>query len=393
MQAMDDNALLREYADNGSHEAFATLVTRHANLVYSVAMRRVGNPHQAEDITQAVFIILAQKAAQLRLAKTLSGWLFEATRMTANNFIRSECRRHRREEESQVQPNSNETESALWARIAPLLETAVGKLREKDRQAILLRFYEGRNLREVGTVLGASEDAAEKRVSRALEKLRRFFASRGIHSTTTALAGAISANSIQTAQAALVKAVAAGAIARGAGAGSSILINVKGALKLMAWTKMKTAAVAGVVILLAAGTTSIINLHKEPSSPTTQPPAFTPVEVLKESWHFAGHADPESAFESSFWAMSQGDAKTYLATLAPGGGLATEAQGKSESDVVAANRRVVDGLTGYKIVDRKTVTEGRVILTIQPETGPDKKPLPPGKLVIVRVGDEWKVSG
>jgi RNA polymerase sigma factor (sigma-70 family) len=393
MQPMNDNALLRQYAENGSDEAFATLVTRHANLVYSVAMRQVGNPHEAEDITQAVFIILAQKAAQLRQGKALSSWLFQATRLTANNFVRSECRRHRREEEAQVQSILNEPESAVWPRIAPLLDTAVGRLREKDRQAILLRFYEGRNLREVGIVLGASEDAAEKRVSRALEKLRKFFARRGINSTTATIAGAISANSVQAAPVALVKAVTPVAIAKGAAASGSTLIYVQGAVKLMAWTKMKMAAVAGAVILLAAGTTTVMIHHQHEPLPTPQPIASNPVDVPKTSWRFAGHADPESAFESSFWAMSQGDAKTYMATLAPDGGLFKEAQGKSENEIVAENRRIVEGLTGYRIIDKKIVSESRVILTVLPETATGQGPKRPGKLVILRMDDEWKVSG
>ena len=133
MQPEDDNALLRQYAEDESDEAFATLVTRHINLVYSVAMRLVCNPHHAEDITQAVFIILAQKAAQLREGKALASWLFQATRLTANNFVRSESRRHRREQEAHVQSNLNEPESVVWAGIAPLLDTAVEGLREKDR--------------------------------------------------------------------------------------------------------------------------------------------------------------------------------------------------------------------------------------------------------------------
>src|ERR1017187_5387428 len=159
MQPTDDSALLRQFAENNSDEAFAVLVTRHINLVYSVALRQVGNPHHAEEITQAVFIILAKKAAQLRHDKALSSWLFQATRLTANNSIRSETRRHRREEEAYMQSILNEPETEVWPKIAPLLDSAVAGLREKDRQAIVLRFYEGRNLREVGLVLGASEDS------------------------------------------------------------------------------------------------------------------------------------------------------------------------------------------------------------------------------------------
>jgi RNA polymerase sigma factor (sigma-70 family) len=240
MQPPDDSALLRQFAENQSDEAFAALVTRHINLVYSVALRQTGNSHNAEEITQAVFIILAKKAAQLRHGKALSSWLFQTTRLTANNFMRGEMRRRHREEEAYMQSVLNESGSEIWPKIAPLLDSAVAGLREKERQAILLRFYEGRNLREVGAALGTSEDAAEKRVYRALEKLRKFFAKSGVSSTTASIAGVISANSIQAAPVALAKSVTVVALAKGATASTSTLTLIKGALKIMAWPKAKT---------------------------------------------------------------------------------------------------------------------------------------------------------
>jgi RNA polymerase sigma factor (sigma-70 family) len=277
MQPTDDSALLRQYADNNSDEAFAALVTRHINLVYSVALRQAGNPHAAEEITQAVFIILAKKAAQLRHDEALSSWLFQATRLTANNFVRSEARRHRREEEAYMQSVLDEAGTEVWPRIAPLLDDAVAGLREKDRRALVLRFYEGRNLREVGLALGASEDAAEKRVNRALEKLRKFFTQRGVSSTTAIIAGTISANSVQAAPVALAKSVTAVALAKGAAASGSTLTLIKGALKIMAWTKMKTAVVAGAVLILAAGTTTVVIKHYSHHSPGKLP--LTPANM------------------------------------------------------------------------------------------------------------------
>ncbi len=257
MQPTDDSVLLRQFAENNSDEAFAALVTRHVNLVYSVALRQMGNPQAAEEIAQAVFIILAKKAAQLRHDKALSSWLFQTTRLTASNFIRSETRRHRREEEAYMQSVLDEAGTEIWPRIAPLLDDAVAGLREKDRQAIVLRFYEGRNLREVGLALGTSEDAAEKRVSRALEKLRKFFTKRGVSSTTEIIAGTISANSVQAAPVVLAKTVTAMAIAKGAAASGSTLTLIKGALKIMAWTKIKTVIVTGIIVLLVAGATTV----------------------------------------------------------------------------------------------------------------------------------------
>src|SRR6266478_8529626 len=125
MHPMDDSALLRQYAENQSDEAFAALVTRHINLVYSVALRSVGDPHQAEEITQGVFILLAKKAAQLRHDKALSSWLFQATRLTASNFVRGETRRHRREQEAHMQSVLNDSGSDDWPSIAPWLDDAV----------------------------------------------------------------------------------------------------------------------------------------------------------------------------------------------------------------------------------------------------------------------------
>jgi RNA polymerase sigma factor (sigma-70 family) len=253
MQPTDDSALLRQYAERNSEDAFAALVTRHINLVYSAALRQVGEPHNAEEITQAVFIILARKAASLRHAKALTSWLFQTTRLTANNFVRREMRRRRREQEAYMQTVLDESTQDVWPRIAPLLDNAVAGLREKDRQAILLRFYEGRNLREIGAVLSTSEDAAEKRVSRALERLRKLFAKRGVDSTVAAIGETISANSIQAAPEALAKSVTAGALAKGSIAAASTIALVKGTMKTMTGLKIKLALGVGLALLLAGG--------------------------------------------------------------------------------------------------------------------------------------------
>ena len=257
MQELDDSALLREYVERDSEEAFAALVTRHVNKVYSVALRLTGNPHSAEEITQAVFVILAKKSRQLGKRVILSGWLYQTARLTAVTFIRGGIRRARREQEACMQTILNENESEAWRQIAPLLDAAMAGLNETDRHAVVLRFFDGKSLREVGTALGANEEAAKKRVNRALEKLRTFFARRGVSSTTAIIAGAISANSVQAAPVALAKSVTAVAIAKGATASGSTLTLIKGALIIMAWTKAKTAIVIGAGVLLAAGTTTV----------------------------------------------------------------------------------------------------------------------------------------
>jgi DNA-directed RNA polymerase specialized sigma24 family protein len=126
MQQTSDTELLRQYADSNSEPAFTALVTRHLNLVYSAAVRKTGNPHAAEEIAQAVFIILAQKAKTWRKETILSGWLYEATRLLAANFLRGEMRRSRREQEAYMQSLSNEKD--LWRQVEPLLEDAMGRL-------------------------------------------------------------------------------------------------------------------------------------------------------------------------------------------------------------------------------------------------------------------------
>jgi RNA polymerase sigma factor (sigma-70 family) len=258
MQEIADMELVRQYAQRNSDEAFATLVTRHVNLVYSAALRKTGNADAAGEITQAVFIILAKKAGRLGQKTILSGWLYQTTRLTAANFLRTEIRRAHREQEAYMQSLANETEPELWPQMAPLLEDAMGRLGEKDRNAIALRFFEGKSFEEIGAAFGASENAAKKRVAHALEKLHRYFSKRGVSSTPAIIAGAISVNSVQAAPAVLAKAVTAVAITKGTAASASTLTLIKGALKIMAWMKMKTAAVVGIAALLAAGTTTVV---------------------------------------------------------------------------------------------------------------------------------------
>lgn len=247
---MDDMELLREYASRNSEEAFAALVSRHIDLVYSAALRELGNHHQAEEVTQAVFVVLARKARSLSPGTILPGWLFRTARLTAFNYLRTEIRRARREKEAHMQSNPSENPDDRWREVAPMLNDAIADLGENDRNAIVLRFLKGKDYKEVATALGGTEEAAQMRVSRALEKLRKLFAKRGVAVSAGVLAGLMTAHGTQAAPLGLAALVAASAV-QGTTLTASTLTLVEGALKLMAWTKVKVALGASLVALLA----------------------------------------------------------------------------------------------------------------------------------------------
>ncbi|HEY3932663.1 MAG TPA: DUF6263 family protein [Verrucomicrobiae bacterium] len=284
MPELEDIELLREYAERNSENAFAKLVERHVNFVYSVALRSIGNAHAAQEISQAVFIILARKAKSFSSKTVLSGWLHQTTRLTAANYLRTEIRRQKREQEAFMQSTLNESESEAWLQIAPILDSAISKLGQRDRDAIMLRFFENKSLNEVGLALGASENAAKMRVNRALEKLRKFFGKRGVALTATIIAGAVSANSVQAAPVGLAATISATAV-KGSAVAASNLTLAKGTLKIMAWAKMKLAVIASAGVLLAAGAgTAIYEMSQNSHKETVAPPATNDAAEMKINW-------------------------------------------------------------------------------------------------------------
>lgn len=266
MQDTADMDLLRRYVDLDSQEAFATLVKRYVNLVYSAALRKTGSPDAAGEITQAVFIILARKAATLRRETVLSAWLYQTARLTAANHLRTEIRRTRREQEAFMQSLSDQSPAPAWPHIAPLLEDAMGRLGEKDRNAIALRFFEGRDFHDIGRRLGTGQDAAKMRVSRALEKLRKFFAKRGVTLSAAAIAGAMAAHSVQAAPAALASTTIVAATAKGSLAATSTLTLAQKTMKTMTWMKIKLAASLGAAVLFAGGAVTVALSQNPPAA-------------------------------------------------------------------------------------------------------------------------------
>lgn len=233
MTDADDITLLGEFAERQLEPAFAEIVRRHLNMVYSVALRFTRNTEDAQDVAQAVFVLLAQRAGSLRERKSLTGWLYETTRFTAMKLFRTRVRRaaHEQEAISQTILNSANSES-LWQRLDPLMEEAMSRLSEKDRALIALHFFENKSHAETAAALGIAEWATRKRIARAVEKLRAFFGKRGVVVPSAVLVAVISANSTLAAPAAFAKTVTATAAAKGATASAATLTLVKGALKL-----------------------------------------------------------------------------------------------------------------------------------------------------------------
>ena len=245
-----DRELLEEYASTRRDEVFAELVNRHGSWVYSSALRQVGNPAAAKDIAQAVFIILARKAATLRRETVLSGWLFRAVRFAAADVLRSESRRLKREQEAAATQLNDSTDAsgAAWQQMAPSLDEALARLGAKDRHAVLLRFFEKKSFGEIGLVLGGNENSSRVRVVRALEKLRGFFHRRGVVISAVALSGALLSHAVQAAPPALVSSLAAYATAAGC---------VEAVLQRLLWRRLLRLGAAVMVLLFLIGGTTL----------------------------------------------------------------------------------------------------------------------------------------
>ena len=240
-----DNSLIAEFNARRSEDAFAALVRQHVNLVFATALRQVGDAGAAEEITQNVFVALAQAAGKLGSHPTIAGWLHQTALNKSREWLRAELRRRKREQVAVNLELARAEGDSVWSPLVPLLDEALLELREPDRQAVILHFMEGQTFQEVGSALGVGEDAARKRVHRCLDQLTDFFRRRGFAVPALAAGAPLFALSSHAAPAGLAaSATTAGLAAAHSAASTSTLTLIKGALKIMAWTKAKTAIVA-----------------------------------------------------------------------------------------------------------------------------------------------------
>ena len=248
----------RDPATRSGQDAFTELVNRHLNLVYSAAMRQVRSPQLAEEVSQSVFTQLARHAATLKPGTVLAAWLHRVTCHAAIDAVRRESRRLAHEQIASEMSLLMNDDAEDWLQIEPHLDEAVQSLDETDRAAILLRFFENKSLREVGETLGTSEDAAQKRVVRALERLREYFITNKIAVPTGGLAGVISANVILFAPVGLLSKIAAGALAVPIAASTSLTTA-----KIIAMTTLQKITVGALLVGAAA---TIAYQYRETSS-------------------------------------------------------------------------------------------------------------------------------
>lgn len=280
---MTDLELLQEYVRTGSQEAFAQVVRAHVDMVYSTARRRLaGDAHLAEDVTQRVFTLLATKAATLKREVLLGGWLYNTAVLVATDLRRSESRRAERERKaakmaedarqaSSVRPTSAVAADSTWSQAEDVLDEAMSKLGPSTRGLLVLRFFEGKSAREVADRLGISEEAARKRVSRAVDELRDIFARRGVAMTSAGLTEVLAINAITKAPEALAASAASAAT-------SSVISSSATGAGAFLMASAATKVTVGVVgaIALAGGIAGSIKAYDYFSGPRARTVTVTP---------------------------------------------------------------------------------------------------------------------
>jgi RNA polymerase sigma factor (sigma-70 family) len=376
----DDLELLREHATGGSDDAFRLLVERHAGMVHGAALRIVRDAALAEEVSQAVFILLARKSATLPAGTVLAGWLYQTTRFVALGALRTERRRqeHHRDFASM---NDTAESAAVWDQIRPHLDEAIGTLGASDRDAIVLRFLEGRSFAEVGTALGTSEAAAKMRVGRALEKLRHAIGRNGATVTVVALTATLAAHSTSAAPAALMVKLGSVALATSAPA-PNLLLLVNQGIKLMALQKLKTTLItAAVALLLLGGGATLFLASTKPAKPS--PPATSSLVVITFQ-PLAG--EWEGTYEM------QGDGQPGPRRQRVALSIRTSDQGRvCEIDMSLLDRNDRPTAT-FQFTHALNAAGDRIVTTDDPSTGQDGLDGPVTEAVHNAATGEWRAA-
>lgn len=437
------------WAEARSEAAFTALVARHAGLVYGTALRILSNNSQAaQDVTQAVFVHLAQKASRIEPA-LLGAWLYRQAWYAAHKTLRQNQRRARREKEAVNMGSLESDQNPLWTELAPCLDEAMSNLNANDQAALVLRFFQQKDFRKVGEALGTSEDTAQKRVSRALEKLRQLLARQGVPVSAAALASLLAVPSSTAAPATAIASATHAAVAAGAaGTGTALAL-----MHAMTSFKLKSAVLCA---LLAAGVATPLWLQHRAISALRQsnsqlqarlqteselnapPPPAAPgaildtalqgdtqarellrlrgqVAVLRrrlaeletgaavtaktqdgarsfipaENLEFAGYADPVSALQTYFWSLRNADTNALLKAVSPElAATYSQALNGPEPEVIRDSlAREVADFKGYKVMDTHAKSPSMVVLTVQESGIHERRSL----MTFLKINEEWRL--
>lgn len=421
---IDSRQLLTDYARTGSETAFKELVERYINLVYSTALRIVeGDAHRAQDVTQTVFTDLAAGASKLPEDTMLGGWFHRHTCFVASHVMRGERRRQNRERQAAEMIALNSQESPI-EEVVPMLDETINALDEADRRILLLRFYEQLDLRGVGEALGISENAAQKRVGRALDQLHILLTRRGVTLSVTALGVLLAGRAVVAAPVGLAAVVAgasfkAGPAVIGVIAMSKMKLTVIGAVALacvvtpvviqhQAYARLERTSQELKLQLdqrdqLAAENARLSNeldqaksriqkseststellrlrnevgslraaqkgqrvVHQTPATQSNQ--TNSPVTILKEDWSFAGYATPDDALQSAMWALRETNLKQFFDSLMPDAAERYSAKWNGK-ELIANLPFQLDHVESYKIESRENMSDSEVGFVIEVPT-------------------------